>query len=64
MKFHYDYMVPKYGDCLKLCYMDTDSFVYFIETDDFYADIARDVVDRFDTNADIVVLVKDHCLLV
>ena len=49
-EFHYDYMVPKYGDGLKLCYMDTDSFVYFIETDDFYSDIADDVADRFDTS--------------
>ena len=24
-EFHYDYMIPKYGDRLKLCYMDTDS---------------------------------------
>ena len=29
-EFHYDYMLPKYGDNLKLCYMDTDSFVYDI----------------------------------
>ena len=50
-EFHYDYMVPKYGDCLKLCYMDTDSFVYSIETQDFYTDIAEDVGDRFDTSS-------------
>ena len=24
-EFHYDYMLPKYGDNIKLCYMDTDS---------------------------------------
>ena len=42
-EFHYDYMRPKYGDNLKLCYMDTDSFVYHIKTDDFYKDIADDV---------------------
>ena len=29
-EFHYDYMLPKYGDNLKLCYMDTDSLVYDI----------------------------------
>ena len=49
-EFHYDYMVPKYGlDKLKLCYMDTDSLVYNIKTEDFYADIADDVETRFDT---------------
>ena len=49
-EFHYDYMVPKYGDRLKLCYMDTDSLVYHIKTEDFYADIVDDVQTRFDTS--------------
>ena len=49
-KFHYDYMLPKYGDNIKLCYMDTDSFVYDIKTEDFYKDIAEDVEKRFDTS--------------
>ena len=49
-EFHYDYMVPKYGNRLKLCYMDTDSLVYHIKTEDFYADIADDVKTRFDTS--------------
>ena len=31
--------------------MDTDSFVYQIRTDDFYADITSEVPDRFDTSA-------------
>ena len=26
-EFWYDYMEPKYGDNVKLCYMDTDSFM-------------------------------------
>ena len=30
-KFHCDYMIPKYGDRLKLCYMDMDSLVYHIK---------------------------------
>jgi len=50
-EFHYDYMQPKYGDNLTMCYMDTDSFVYHIRTEDFYADIAPDVRNRFDTSA-------------
>ena len=49
-EFHYDYMIPKYGDRLKLCYMDTDSLVYHIKTNDFYADITDDVPARFDTS--------------
>ena len=49
-EFHYDYMVPKYGlEKLKLCYMDTDSLIYNIKTEDFYADITDDVPARFDT---------------
>ena len=49
-EFHYDYMLPKYGSNIKLCYMDTDLFVYDIETEDFYKDIAGDVETRFDTS--------------
>ena len=49
-EFHYDYMRPRYGSKVKLCYMDTDSFVYEIETEDFYWDIAKDVEKRFDTS--------------
>ena len=49
-EFHYDYMIPKYGDRLKLCYMDTDSLIYSIGTEDFYSDISPDVESRFDTS--------------
>ena len=47
-EFHYDYMKPEYGNNLTLCYMDTDSLVYHIKTEDFYEDIAKDVETRFD----------------
>ena len=50
-EFHYDYMKQKYSEKnLKLLYMDTDSLVYDIKTEDFYKDIANDVETRFDTN--------------
>ena len=49
-EFWYDYMKPKYGDNIKLCYMDTDSFIIYIKTEDFYKDIADDVEKRFDTS--------------
>ena len=49
-EFWYDYMKPKYNDNVKLCYMDTDSFIINIKTNDFYENIASDVENRFDTS--------------
>ena len=49
-EFWYDYMKPKYGGNIKLCYMDTHSFIMNIKTEDFYKDIANDVEKRFDTS--------------
>ena len=49
-EFWYDYMKPKYGDNVKLCYMDTHSFICLIKTKNFYEDIADDVEKRFDTS--------------
>ena len=49
-EFWYDYIKPKYGDKARLCYMDTDSFVIYIKTEDFYKDIAGDVKRWFDTS--------------
>ena len=49
-EFHYDYMTPKHSKNLKLCYMDTDALFYHIKTEDFYADIAGYVRERFDTS--------------
>ena len=46
----YDYLKPKYGDKVKLCYMDTDSFVIYVATEDFYKDIANDIDKCFDTS--------------
>ena len=49
-EFYYDDLKPKYGDKVRLCYMDTDSFILHIETEDFYKDIADDVDEWFDTS--------------
>ena len=49
-EFWYDYMKPKYDNDVKLCYMDTNSFVMNIKTNDFYKDIANDVECTFDTS--------------
>ena len=49
-EFWYAYMKPKYGNDVKVCYMDMDSFIMNIKTNDFYKDIANDVEKRFDTS--------------
>ena len=49
-EFRYDYIKPKYDYKPRLCYMDTDSFVMNIKTEDFYKDIADDVERLFDTS--------------
>ena len=33
-EFWYDYLKPKYNNNMGLCYMDTDSFVFHVETED------------------------------
>ena len=49
-EFWYDYVKPKYGEKAKLSYMDIDSFIVYIKTDDIYKDIAKDVETRLDTS--------------
>ena len=49
-QFWYDYIKPKYDDNVKLCYMDTDSFIFHVKTEDFYENTANDVEKRFDTS--------------
>ena len=49
-KFWCDYISPKYGDRVKLCYTDTDSFIINIKTEDFFEDISNDVERWFDTS--------------
>ena len=49
-EFWYNYVKPKYGEKLKLCYMDTDSFIVYIKTEDIYLDIAKDVEITSDTS--------------
>ena len=43
-----DYIKSKYQNDVKLCYMDTDSFIVYIKADHFYEDIADGVEKRFD----------------
>ena len=49
-EFWYDYIKPKYGDKARLCYMDTDTFVIYIKTENFCKGIADDVERWFDTS--------------
>jgi hypothetical protein len=42
VSFLYGEMKPRYGDKVRVLYTDTDSFVLEVETDDLYADMARD----------------------
>ena len=56
-ELHYDYMKPKFKDLdrarskdLQLYYTDTDSLIYNIKTEDFYADIMDDIPARFNTS--------------
>ena len=66
-------MKPKYDDNVKLGYIDTDSLIMRIKTEDFYEDIANDVEKRFDTsnyqvdrplptekNKNVIGLIKDE----
>ena len=48
-KFWYEQINPKYGDRAKLCYTDTDSFIIYIKTKDFFEDNSNDIERLFDT---------------
>ena len=48
-KFWYDYLKPKYKQNLKLCYMDTDSFIFNVKTEVWYKDISNNIEKIFGT---------------
>ena len=49
-EFWYDYLQPMYNDKIELCYMDTDSFIIYVETKDFCKDISKDFNKWFDAS--------------
>ena len=49
-EFWYDCLKPRYGENTKLCYVDTDSFIVHVKTEDIYKDLAEDVEAKFDTS--------------
>ena len=40
-EFWYDYVIPKYGEKTKLCYIDTDRFLVYIKAEDSQVDISK-----------------------
>ncbi|XP_050543406.1 uncharacterized protein LOC126906698 [Daktulosphaira vitifoliae] len=56
--FHYNYMKKHFKDRIMLMYGDTDSLVYYVLTENFYAEIKEhpELMERFDTSS----LPKDH----
>ena len=48
--FDSNHIKQKYGDKAILLFTDTDSFMYELQTEDFYKDISADVKHRFDTS--------------
>ena len=42
-QFWYDYLKPKYREKSKLSYMNTDSVIVYLKTEDIYVAIAKDV---------------------
>ena len=63
-------MQPNYGEKSKLCYMDTNSFIVYIKTEDFCVVIEKDVETRLNTQklerpfpkgrAKVIVIRKDE----
>ena len=49
-EFWYDYIKPKYSEKANLCYMDTNSFIIHVKTEDIYKDIKEDVDKWFETS--------------
>ena len=45
-KSWYDYLKLKYGDNVKLCYMDTGTYIVHIKTEEFYKDIAVERIKK------------------
>ena len=49
-EFWYDYIIQKYGENARICYINAENFIVHAKTDDIYKDIAKDVQTRFDTS--------------
>ena len=50
-------MKPKYNEKVKLLYLDTDSFIFHVKTEDVYKDNAKDV----ERNLILQIMRQKHC---
>lgn len=48
-EYYYNFLKIKYGDKMRLAYTDTDSFLFQVETDDYFADM-KENLERYDTS--------------
>ena len=48
--YWYNEMKPKYENRIRLCYMDTDSFIMQIKPEDFYKGIANVLEKKYNTS--------------
>ena len=58
-EFLYDYLKPKYKEKATLCYMDTDSFVLNIFTEDFFEVLTMMLKEGL-IHLTMIVMIKDH----
>lgn len=59
--FHYGVMVCRYGEGVRLLYIDTDSYIYDLRTPDFYGDV-KSIIEHFDTSENREEYQKRHNL--
>ena len=58
-EFWYDYIKPKYQEKVKLCYMDTDSFIIYIKTEGFMKTLQM-ILKNGLTHLIMIKMIKDH----
>ena len=49
-EYWYGCVKPNCGKEVKLCYMDIDSLIFHVKSEDTYADLVGNVKQRFDTS--------------
>ena len=49
-EFWFDYVKLQHGDKVKLCCMNTNSFIVHVKTDNIYKDVAENVEKTFVTS--------------